>query len=286
MQQAAAAAGVPQQVMHNHRACRVVMLTKEQHFIPPGTFYGPAGQQAGMVGAGAGGRGGMPFGMQQGMVLPGMQAGRAGGFPGMQGQQGGRGGAQQMPLNAFGMPGQMPFGPMSQAAAGYPPYAQAQAQAAALAQAQAQLGRGGQGGRGQMPGMGGMGPMPGMQGMQPMTAQNMGLGGPGRGRGGRDSQFPGQGGRGGGPAMGMSGQMGGFPQQGRPMAGGPMNQPGPAGAGSSSLGADAIASAPPHQQKQLLGEALFPKIQGMQPELAGKITGMLLEMENSELISL
>ncbi|KAL8972001.1 MAG: hypothetical protein Q9183_000778 [Haloplaca sp. 2 TL-2023] len=272
MQQAAAAVGMPQ-----------------QQFMPPGAFYGPAGQQAGMVGAGAGGRGGMPFGMQQGMMLPGMQAGRAGGFPGMQGQQGGRGGGQQMPLNAFGMPGQMPFGPMSQAAAGYPPYAQAQAQAqaAALAQAQAQLGRGGQGGRGQMPGMGGMGPMAGMQGMQPMTAQNMGLGGPGRGRGGRDSQFSGQGGRGGGgPTMGMGGQMGGFPQQGRPMAGGPMNQPGPAGAGSSSLGADAIASAPPHQQKQLLGEALFPKIQGMQPELAGKITGMLLEMENSELISL
>jgi len=47
-----------------------------------------------------------------------------------------------------------------------------------------------------------------------------------------------------------------------------------------------LQSVPPPQQKQILGEALFPKIQVLQPELAGKITGMLLEMENQELVNL
>ena len=34
----------------------------------------------------------------------------------------------------------------------------------------------------------------------------------------------------------------------------------------------------------MLGERLFPLIQNMQPELAGKITGMLLEIDNTELL--
>merc|ERR1712001_526031 len=41
---------------------------------------------------------------------------------------------------------------------------------------------------------------------------------------------------------------------------------------------------PVPQQKQMLGERLFPLIQSMYPELAGKITGMLLEIDNSELV--
>ncbi|EGX93237.1 polyadenylate-binding protein [Cordyceps militaris CM01] len=47
-----------------------------------------------------------------------------------------------------------------------------------------------------------------------------------------------------------------------------------------------ISGAPPAQQKQMLGEMIFPKIQAINGELAGKITGMLLEMDNSELINL
>ena len=34
----------------------------------------------------------------------------------------------------------------------------------------------------------------------------------------------------------------------------------------------------------MLGERLFPLIQAMQPEAAGKITGMLLEIDNTELL--
>jgi len=34
----------------------------------------------------------------------------------------------------------------------------------------------------------------------------------------------------------------------------------------------------------MLGERLFPLIQAMHRDLAGKITGMLLEIDNSELI--
>merc|ERR1712153_201565 len=47
-----------------------------------------------------------------------------------------------------------------------------------------------------------------------------------------------------------------------------------------------LAAAPPEQQKQLLGERLFPLIQAQEPAMAGKITGMLLEMDNGELLNL
>ena len=54
--------------------------------------------------------------------------------------------------------------------------------------------------------------------------------------------------------------------------------------GQEPLTASMLASAPPSEQKQMLGERLFPLIQQWHPELAGKITGMLLEIDNSELV--
>ena len=45
-----------------------------------------------------------------------------------------------------------------------------------------------------------------------------------------------------------------------------------------------LSAATPQQQKQLLGEDLFHSISLTHPEQAGKITGMLLEMDNSEIL--
>ena len=248
--------------------------------MQPTMYYGP-GQQPGLVAPNPGGRGNIPFAQQQGMILPGIQPGRAGQFAGMQPQQGGRGGingSQQIPPNAFGLPGQIPFGAIPQGGPGGFPNGMGYNQA--LAQVQAHLGRGNQGGRGQMQGM---------PGVQPIPQQMMALGGM-RGRDGR-AQYPTQPARGGmGINMGIqSGQMGGLGQPARgpivsAMGQQSVMQPGPTNNGSSGL--DAVASAPTSQQKQLLGEALYPKIQVLQPELAGKVTGMLLEMDNAELISL
>jgi polyadenylate-binding protein len=55
---------------------------------------------------------------------------------------------------------------------------------------------------------------------------------------------------------------------------------------NSGVNAQTLAAAPPAAHKQMLGEALYPKIHAQQPELAGKITGMLLEMDNSDLLNL
>ncbi|KAL4789483.1 hypothetical protein BDV19DRAFT_25295 [Aspergillus venezuelensis] len=112
------------------------------------------------------------------------------------------------------------------------------------------------------------------------------MGGPQFGRGGGRGQVPGMG----GPMRGGYGQgRGGAPMSGqmRPQGGRGQNvgQPGPTEAGGG-LSAATLSAAPPQQQKQMLGEALYPKIQAAQPELAGKITGMLLEMDNTELLGL
>ncbi|XP_049436200.1 embryonic polyadenylate-binding protein A-like isoform X2 [Epinephelus fuscoguttatus] len=54
--------------------------------------------------------------------------------------------------------------------------------------------------------------------------------------------------------------------------------------GHEPLTASMLAAAPLMDQKQLLGERLYPVIHALHPNLAGKITGMLLEIDNSELL--
>jgi polyadenylate-binding protein len=225
----------------------------QQYMQGPGVYF-PAGQAGFMPPAG--GRG-MPF--PQGGIMPGVQGGRPNQFPVYPGQQGGRGGPplQQIP----------PMFPMGQfPAGGYPVPTNPQFMAA----------------------------------MQQVHAS--GLAGPGRGGpGGRGMQ--------GGPAAPIQGGpvMPGFPPNGRPQNGNMGRGASPARGGAfvaggrggpapgqlgeqlnaaSLLQSQLAATNNPAAQKQILGENLFPKIQALQPELAGKITGMLLEMDNAELVNL
>jgi polyadenylate-binding protein len=62
------------------------------------------------------------------------------------------------------------------------------------------------------------------------------------------------------------------------------NVPGPRPA--QGLTAASLAASSPAEQKQTLGEALYPLIAAINDPLAGKITGMLLEMDVYELLHL
>ena len=54
--------------------------------------------------------------------------------------------------------------------------------------------------------------------------------------------------------------------------------------GQEQLTSTALSCATSSEQKQILGEQLFPIIHESHPDLAGKITGMLLEIDNTELL--
>lgn len=224
-------------------------------YMQPSVFYGP-GQQ-GFLPGNAGQRG-LAFAPQPGMVMAGIPGGRPNQYPGaFPGQQGGRGIGnpnQQIPQN-FGQG--LPIGAMQGGPGGIPngmTYPQTMAQVQAFGR--------GAGGRGQAP-----------QGIPPNIGGVPGIrGGPsfGQGRGGVPLQQgqirPGPGGRG----------------QNVTLPGATAREE----AAPSGLTLQTLSAAPPQQQKQMLGEALYPKIQALQPELAGKITGMLLEMDNVELLGL
>ena len=50
--------------------------------------------------------------------------------------------------------------------------------------------------------------------------------------------------------------------------------------------AQLLAQANPDQQRMMLGEALYPLVEQLEPSTAGKVTGMLLEMDQSEVLHL
>ena len=54
--------------------------------------------------------------------------------------------------------------------------------------------------------------------------------------------------------------------------------------GQEPLNSRELAAASPQEQKQIIGERLYPLIQSTHPDQAGKITGMLLEIDNAELL--
>eukprot|EP00614_Pseudopedinella_elastica_P002133 CAMPEP_0172612160 /NCGR_PEP_ID=MMETSP1068-20121228/31745_1 /TAXON_ID=35684 /ORGANISM="Pseudopedinella elastica, Strain CCMP716" /LENGTH=723 /DNA_ID=CAMNT_0013416305 /DNA_START=145 /DNA_END=2316 /DNA_ORIENTATION=- len=244
--------------------------------------------------------------------MMGQMAGRGGAGPGGGGPGGGMmpggGGRGPMPGNMYGAVPMMYMG-----GRGAPPYGMPMAM----------MGRGmpGQGGRG-MPGQGyqqrtgqyqmppypggGAGGMPmGMQGQQgPARRQR-------NGRQGQPPQGGGQGARGSSirqsnapgqsrqqqqqPNIKFNPQARNQPNAGpQPGAGGmppsgaapDLGAPGAVAGAPAPLTPAALAAADEHMQKNMIGERLYPLIAHSQPDMAGKITGMLLEMDNSELLHL
>ncbi|KAE8723750.1 Polyadenylate-binding protein 8 [Hibiscus syriacus] len=68
---------------------------------------------------------------------------------------------------------------------------------------------------------------------------------------------------------------------GMPMRDVPLSQPIPVGALATAL-----ANASPDQQRMMLGENLYPLVEQLESDAAAKVTGMLLEMDQTEVLHL
>jgi polyadenylate-binding protein len=243
-----------------------------------GMYFGALAQRGGYPGAGFGGR--------PGAAAPG--------YPGAAMARGMMG----MPMAPMGMP----MSPAMAAAMQQQMAAQAAAASAGLVPA-AMAGRGGYGGRG--------GPRGGMGG----RGGRGGRGGGGMGRGGvppagaptfgappAGAMVPYRGARPMGPSdpamiaaqqaqMAQMAQMAVQQQMAAAAAAAAVAVAGGGGGGapmaSENISPEALAAATPEQQKHMIGERLYTLIYSVQPLLAGKITGMLLDgMDTSELLHL
>jgi polyadenylate-binding protein len=227
------------------------------------TFEARAGR-SNMVGGGFMGQGVGPYNMMYG-----------GGMGGRGGFMGGRGGAGRGPFpagrggNAFPMPNyaMQQGGPRGMPQGIRPPGAQM----GFAPNMMLQQGRGG----GRLPGAGGRGAGRGMMAGANMMAP----------QGGR--MPPMQGG------VKFNVQARNQPMHMGMMQGGPMSMPQPMQmqmqpqmGGQEPLDEILLAQAEPSMQKHMIGERLYPLIVTQQPNYAGKITGMLLEMDNAELLHL
>ncbi|KAE8716713.1 Polyadenylate-binding protein 2 [Hibiscus syriacus] len=72
-----------------------------------------------------------------------------------------------------------------------------------------------------------------------------------------------------------------YDMSGMPMRDAPLSQPIPIGALASAL-----ANATPDHQRTMLGENLYPLVEQLEPDAAAKVTGMLLEMDQTEVLHL
>ncbi|CAL9161388.1 polyadenylate-binding protein 2 [Musa acuminata AAA Group] len=79
----------------------------------------------------------------------------------------------------------------------------------------------------------------------------------------------------------VSGMLSPYEMGGLPMRDVPIPQPIPIGALASAL-----ANSTPEQQRMMLGESLYPLVEQLERDHAAKVTGMLLEMDQTEVLHL